>query len=96
MIIGPDGQPMGAVPESALAMAGGPRGEDSEERAITDLVEQPAKVMRIGSMIRQLLEEVKAAPSTRPAATGSRRSTRPRSRSSRPGWRPSWSRSSSG
>jgi hypothetical protein len=29
---------------------------------VTDLVEQPAKVMRIGSMIRQLLEEVKAAP----------------------------------
>ena len=29
---------------------------------LTDLVEQPAKVMRIGSMIRQLLEEVKAAP----------------------------------
>ena len=29
---------------------------------ITELVEQPAKVMRIGSMIRQLLEEVKAAP----------------------------------
>src|SRR5690606_41534009 len=26
------------------------------------LVEQPAKVMRIGGMIRQLLEEVKAAP----------------------------------
>jgi hypothetical protein len=33
-----------------------------EERSIADLVEQPAKVMRIGSMIRQLLEEVKAAP----------------------------------
>ncbi|WP_300683338.1 bacterial proteasome activator family protein [Nocardioides sp.] len=32
------------------------------ERSITDLVEQPAKVMRIGSMIRQLLEEVKSAP----------------------------------
>ncbi|MCF6378325.1 bacterial proteasome activator family protein [Nocardioides KLBMP 9356] len=32
------------------------------ERHITELVEQPAKVMRIGSMIRQLLEEVKAAP----------------------------------
>ena len=29
---------------------------------ITDLVEQPAKVMRIGSMIRQLLEEVRSAP----------------------------------
>ena len=37
------------------------RDEDGD-RAITDLVEQPAKVMRIGSMIRQLLEEVKAAP----------------------------------
>jgi hypothetical protein len=30
--------------------------------ALADLVEQPAKVMRIGGMIRQLLEEVKAAP----------------------------------
>ncbi len=42
----------------------GEGGEDDEDgdRAITDLVEQPAKVMRIGSMIRQLLEEVKAAP----------------------------------
>lgn len=28
----------------------------------TETVDQPAKVMRIGSMIRQLLEEVKAAP----------------------------------
>ncbi|WP_370250371.1 bacterial proteasome activator family protein [Nocardioides sp.] len=37
-------------------------GEDDGERGLTDLVEQPAKVMRIGSMIRQLLEEVKAAP----------------------------------
>ncbi|RBQ21266.1 DUF2587 domain-containing protein [Spongiactinospora rosea] len=35
---------------------------DSEERSVTELVEQPAKVMRIGSMIRQLLEEVRAAP----------------------------------
>jgi hypothetical protein len=33
-----------------------------EEKADTELVAQPAKVMRIGSMIRQLLEEVKAAP----------------------------------
>ena len=30
--------------------------------SITDLVQQPAKVMRIGTMIKQLLEEVKAAP----------------------------------
>ncbi|ORW66079.1 hypothetical protein AWC22_02160 [Mycobacterium riyadhense] len=36
--------------------------DDSDERALTDLVEQPAKVMRIGTMIKQLLEEVRAAP----------------------------------
>jgi len=41
---------------------GGPGGDDDDEGAITDLVNQPAKVMRIGSMIRQLLEEVRAAP----------------------------------
>jgi hypothetical protein len=34
----------------------------SSERPVTEMVEQPAKVMRIGSMIRQLLEEVRAAP----------------------------------
>jgi hypothetical protein len=37
-------------------------GADSDERSLTDLVEQPAKVMRIGTMIKQLLEEVRAAP----------------------------------
>jgi hypothetical protein len=45
---------------------GGSPGSDEvigdEQRSITDLVEQPAKVMRIGTMIKQLLEEVKAAP----------------------------------
>jgi hypothetical protein len=35
---------------------------ENDGRAITDLVEQPAKVMRIGTMIRTLLEEVKSAP----------------------------------
>jgi Protein of unknown function (DUF2587) len=34
----------------------------SDGRSLTDLVEQPAKVMRIGTMIKQLLEEVRAAP----------------------------------
>ncbi len=67
LVVGPDGQPVGMVPASALtAAAGGSQGEDGEdgdgERMLTDLVEQPAKVMRIGSMIRQLLDEVKAAP----------------------------------
>ena len=67
VVIGPDGTPIGQVPASALEMvpdgSGGEGGEEQGgERAVTDLVEQPAKVMRIGSMIRQLLEEVKAAP----------------------------------
>ncbi|OBJ70771.1 bacterial proteasome activator family protein [Mycobacterium sp. 1274756.6] len=34
----------------------------SDDRSLTDLVEQPAKVMRIGTMIKQLLDEVRAAP----------------------------------
>jgi hypothetical protein len=46
VVVGPDG----------IGTGGG------EERPITELIEQPAKVMRIGGMIRQLLEEVKAAP----------------------------------
>ncbi len=63
IVVGPNGQPMGAVPASALSLAqAAANGDGEDERAITDLVEQPAKVMRIGSMIRQLLEEVKAAP----------------------------------
>ena len=36
--------------------------EDGDGRSLTDLVEQPAKVMRIGTMIKQLLDEVRAAP----------------------------------
>jgi hypothetical protein len=51
VVVGPD----------ALAIsgdqAGDLEGEDAEggERPVTEMVEQPAKVMRIGSMIRQLL-----------------------------------------
>jgi hypothetical protein len=51
VVVGPD----------QMAVAGGDESDD-EQRSVTDLVEQPAKVMRIGSMIRQLLEEVKSAP----------------------------------
>jgi len=61
VVVGPDGQPIGALPESALVAAESEDGEESE-RSIAEQVEQPAKVMRIGSMIRQLLEEVKSAP----------------------------------
>jgi hypothetical protein len=67
VVVGPDGQPIGTIPASALpamteAGGDGEGGEGDGERHVTELVEQPAKVMRIGSMIRQLLEEVKAAP----------------------------------
>jgi hypothetical protein len=55
VVVGPDGQPVGAV---AL-----PRGSDDDQtESLGDMVEQPAKVMRIGTMIKQLLEEVRAAP----------------------------------
>ncbi|MDT5096862.1 MAG: hypothetical protein QOC76_599, partial [Mycobacterium sp.] len=42
----------------------GPMNPEQEDdgKSLTDLVEQPAKVMRIGTMIKQLLEEVRAAP----------------------------------
>jgi Bacterial proteasome activator len=50
LVVGPDG----------IATAGTSPTEG--ERPVTEMVEQPAKVMRIGSMIRQLLEEVRAAP----------------------------------
>ena len=58
IVVGPDGQPV-AVPAESLPQ----QDDDGDDlRELTDLVEQPAKVMRIGSMIRQLLEEVKSAP----------------------------------
>jgi hypothetical protein len=46
------------VPPGANASPGG----RSKGSSLQDLVDEPAKVMRIGTMIRQLLEEVKAAP----------------------------------
>jgi len=52
MVIGPDGQPVAVPAEAASDDAGG----DNAER-LTGLVEQPAKVMRIGRMVQQLLEE---------------------------------------
>ena len=46
--------------ETAAAAAAGQSEEDA--KGVADMVEQPAKVMRIGTMIKQLLEEVRAAP----------------------------------
>lgn len=41
---------------------GRPAAGAKSKASLQDLVDEPAKVMRIGTMIRQLLEEVKAAP----------------------------------
>ena len=51
--LGPDGAPI---------EDGAPPTEGDDQASLTDMVEQPAKVMRIGTMIKQLLEEVRAAP----------------------------------
>ena len=51
--VGPDGAP---IDDSA------PISDEDDDGSVSDMVEQPAKVMRIGSMIKQLLEEVRAAP----------------------------------
>jgi Bacterial proteasome activator len=50
VILGADGQPIATA------------SEDTSESSVADLIEQPAKVMRVGSMIKQLLEEVRSAP----------------------------------
>src|SRR5437868_2922987 len=52
--VGPDGAPIDEQP--------GQPATDEDDGSLTDMVEQPAKVMRIGTMIKQLLEEVRAAP----------------------------------
>jgi hypothetical protein len=51
--------------DNDIEIIGGDRSQPddgSDGKSLTDLVEQPAKVMRIGTMIKQLLEEVRAAP----------------------------------
>src|SRR5699024_4289543 len=55
-IVGPDGSPRGAAPYPA-------EDESAEQQdSVANYVEEPAKVMRIGTMIKQLLDEVRAAP----------------------------------
>ncbi|MEU7629841.1 bacterial proteasome activator family protein [Nocardia sp. NPDC049220] len=74
VVVGPDGRPLvipaeagSGAPFTAQVMTDGDKtddpgiGDDSGE-SLADMVEQPAKVMRIGTMIKQLLEEVRAAP----------------------------------
>jgi hypothetical protein len=56
VVVGPDGRP---VDTAQVDASDSPSGDDDDPAR---LIEQPAKVMRIGSMIKQLLDEVKAAP----------------------------------
>jgi Bacterial proteasome activator len=56
VIVGPDGRPVGT-----MAMPMGADDGDGDG-GVGGMVEEPAKVMRIGTMIKQLLEEVRAAP----------------------------------
>lgn len=70
MIVGPDGQPVGTVrvpgdsddAAETRPATGGTSGDTAADDGPEDLsagVEEPAKVMRIGMMIKQLLEEVR-------------------------------------
>ena len=54
VVVGPDGSPVGTARVSP--------GDEEQQESVGDLVEEPAKVMRIGTMIKQLLEEVRTAP----------------------------------
>src|ERR1700728_3014419 len=62
-------QPNSEVHDNPRIVVVGPDGvatqtgqDESRERPVTEMIDQPAKVMRVGNMIRQLLEEVRAAP----------------------------------
>lgn len=57
VVMGADGEPVGSVTVSADGSV-----EPSKQQSPADMIEQPAKVMRIGSMVKQLLEEVRQAP----------------------------------
>ena len=57
VVVGADGQPVGTVSVGTDGSV-----EPSKQQSPADMIEQPAKVMRIGSMVKQLLEEVRSAP----------------------------------
>jgi len=61
VVVGPDGTPLGTapIPDADGEVVGEGDGSGND---VANLVEQPAKVMRVGTMIKQLLEEVRAAP----------------------------------
>ncbi len=56
------GEPTGDRPAPADQPGQAEQGGEDDSQDVMSQVEQPAKVMRIGTMIKQLLEEVRAAP----------------------------------
>ncbi|MCK9895129.1 bacterial proteasome activator family protein [Frankia sp. AgB32] len=68
VVVGPDGalheavQAPGHLDGTGLPSAEAGATAAGDGNPIADLVSQPDKVMRIGTMIKQLLEEVRAAP----------------------------------
>ncbi|HUY22307.1 MAG TPA: bacterial proteasome activator family protein [Acidimicrobiales bacterium] len=59
VLLQPGERPSGLVIPGATGP--GAEGGAEAERDVTESVEQPAKVMRIGSMVKQLLDEVRAS-----------------------------------
>ncbi len=59
VVVTQDGTGVAGLGEAGRSGEGG---VERTERNPAELVERPAKVMRIGSMIKQLLEEVRSAP----------------------------------
>ncbi|WP_427133897.1 bacterial proteasome activator family protein [Pseudarthrobacter sp. S9] len=57
-----DGEPRTPPAAASARSAGGPVPRPPRGSELQDLVDEPAKVMRIGTMIKQLLDEVKSAP----------------------------------
>ncbi|MDP9407161.1 MAG: bacterial proteasome activator family protein [Actinomycetota bacterium] len=62
VVVGPDGTPIGVATEPPASGRKAEGGSAGRGDSVADMVEQPAKVMRIGTMVKQLLDEVKAAP----------------------------------
>ena len=57
VVVGQDGQPVGVAELPAHGQGG-----ETPDGGPGALIGEPAKVMRIGTMIKQLLEEVRSAP----------------------------------
>ena len=66
LVIGSDGQPVGYAEVPAQLNPGSGEGGDGQPQDgqidPADAIGEPAKVMRIGTMVKQLLDEVRSAP----------------------------------